>query len=942
LAAFHRRKHDPWIRGTHRKDFGMRHYLGLFTIIGCAAFLLFEARAFVEAQQGSSTSSPPTSSIPYLVSDLGGVSMITAGSAGAIDQGYAVIQPDSGTTTPSGLAIFGFRQNGILVSEAGVPATLPVLTGRIYAEVNGPVNTGVAIANPNGQTATITFYFTDQNGTNLGSGSTTVVGGGQISAFLNQPPFNGGSSFSGTFTFTSDVPVGVVALRGFTNERSEFLLTTLPVSAVATTDSGTSYMPEFADGGGWVTQIELVNPTDGTINGTVQFFGQGSATTPAQPATVTIAGQSGNTFNYTIPPRSSRRFQTAGSGSSTVVGSARITPSMNNKAPSGLAIFSFNNAGVRVSEAGVPASQTGLAFRMYAEASDASAGSIQTDVAIANPANTTAAVTFTLSTLAGDSTGLTGSAAVPANGQISLSLNQIRGFEALQTPFQGVLRISTTSPSGVSVIGVRGRYNERSDFLVTTTPPVNEAAPPVLSPLVIPQLADGGGYTSQFIVFRGSLNQTAGNQWTFGSLQFFDQAGMPLNLTGTLMPPAPSPSAPVITGISPASPNVSSSFNQTPTVIGANFQAGLRLTVIPPRFGFIQQLTPRSVTPTSFQTPGLQIGLLGAYAFQVQNPNGEKSAPFKVTTQFQTSGFTWIPEGIRLTDVSAGVPGLPFADSAVFQLKDGRWRMLFQGGDGFMRSAISPDGLSWTLEPSLPFNVPTNLFKFLRLDTGQIRAYFACSCGNSGNADIHSAISNDDGATWVMESGIRVPASIIGSTRLTGLSVVPTPDGRWRGYFAQQGASNMPVYSATSADLLNWTLDPGVRVGLSAPLNGAPTHPKAIVNSDGSVTLFYGGYAGIYTSTSADGLAFTTQTLIDNLGFAADPDIVPVGNGLRMYYNFGDNSGGAIYSALSPTAASASPMQPASPAARRWAELMKQVFAIRLLECPRCSGRMRS
>jgi hypothetical protein len=40
-----------------------------------------------------------------------------------------------------------------------------------------------------------------------------------------------------------------------------------------------------------------------------------------------------------------------------------------------------------------------------------------------------------------------------------------------------------------------------------------------------------------------------------------------------------------------------------------------------------------------------------------------------------------------------------------------------------------------------------------------------------------------------------------------------------------------------------------------------------------------------------------------------------------MYYNFGDNSGGAIYSAFSPTGASASIMQPRAPAARGLAEL---------------------
>jgi len=64
------------------------------------------------------------------------------------------------------------------------------------------------------------------------------------------------------------VPVGVIAPRGLTNERSEFLMSTLPViDTTAPPGSGTVVVPHFADGGGWVTQILLVNPTDNPMTG---------------------------------------------------------------------------------------------------------------------------------------------------------------------------------------------------------------------------------------------------------------------------------------------------------------------------------------------------------------------------------------------------------------------------------------------------------------------------------------------------------------------------------------------------------------------------------------------------------------------------------------------------------------------------------------------------
>jgi hypothetical protein len=105
---------------------------------------------------------------PFTISNLGGVSLTSSDPSGTTETGYAAIRPDAGQTVPSGLAIFGFRQNGVLVTEAGVPASPLIESGRIYAAIGGPVNTGVAIANPNGRAATITFFFTDTDGNNFG------------------------------------------------------------------------------------------------------------------------------------------------------------------------------------------------------------------------------------------------------------------------------------------------------------------------------------------------------------------------------------------------------------------------------------------------------------------------------------------------------------------------------------------------------------------------------------------------------------------------------------------------------------------------------------------------------------------------------------------------------------------------------------------------------
>ena len=234
--------------------------------------------------------------------------------------------------------------------------------------MSGPVNTGIALANPNNSQATVSFVFTNESGNDFGSGSLTIPAHGQIAHFLNEAPFNAPQPTSGTFTFSSDVPVSAIAIRGLTNERSEFLVTTLPVANPDVSGSSAVFFPHFADGAGWTTQFVLVNPSDRAINGSVSFFGQGAAGTKAPSLSLNIDGAMSSQITYSIPPRSSKRFSTTNSSGQMTVGTAQVVPGAFNAAPVGVAIFSYQNGGVTVSEAGVPSMAMGGAFRMYAEA----------------------------------------------------------------------------------------------------------------------------------------------------------------------------------------------------------------------------------------------------------------------------------------------------------------------------------------------------------------------------------------------------------------------------------------------------------------------------------------------------------------------------------------------------------------------------------------------
>jgi len=462
----------------------------------------------------------PTPSIDqtYELTNRGGFSFSTNGSLSSLTSGYTIIQPAAGTASPAGVAIFDFRTNNVLVSETGVPASPLLQGGRIYAEVSGAVNTGLAIANPNNEAATISFFFTDGNGTDFGSGTTTIGPNGQIAKFLNEVPFNSGSNVHGTFSFSSDIPVAVIALRGLTNDRNEFLITTLPVVDISTPPAALPItLPQFADGGGWTTQIILVNPGDSAASGNIRFTDANG-----QSVTLTANGQTLDTFRFSIPKRSSFKLLTAGSSANVQTGSVHISPDNGSVAPVPLAIFSNNSEGTTVSEAAV-AAISGTALRMYVESSGTlgTIGAVQSGVAIANLSSNPLGVTFDLTAL--DGTPLAnGSMTLPANGQAAKFLGEI--LPQVAQPVKGILRI-TTSGTSAAVAGLRARYNERGDFLITTTAPAAESASPTPSELVFPEIVDGGGYTTQFILFNESTSGSMN-----GDVRFIRQDGNPLGL----------------------------------------------------------------------------------------------------------------------------------------------------------------------------------------------------------------------------------------------------------------------------------------------------------------------------------------------------------------------------------------------------------------------------
>src|SRR5439155_7349105 len=128
----------------------------------------------------------------------------------------------------------------------------------------------------------------------------------------------------------------------------------------------------------------------------------------------------------------------------------------------------------------------------------------------ANPGTEPVTVDVEWINLSGEPTGYRTAVVVPATGQIARYLSQLPEFATIPSSAGGVLRLSTTgSSSKINVIGLRARYNEIGDFLLTAVPAFAEGSAGLADTLMFPHFVDGGGFSTQFVLLNNAGNQSS-------------------------------------------------------------------------------------------------------------------------------------------------------------------------------------------------------------------------------------------------------------------------------------------------------------------------------------------------------------------------------------------------------------------------------------------------
>jgi hypothetical protein len=230
---------------------------------------------------------------------------------GPVQTGYIVVTPDANMAAPSVIVTYGLIQNGMVISKAAVPAASSLTDATLFVDVvrSGGRNLGVSIVNLNGTPNSVALTLLAEIGVVARTMSLTVQPYQHIARFIDElfPNDQVGSAFRGSLRVQTSSPV---AMLGFPFTGPEF--STVPVAGISVTSGvpvravgsgsigGPSALmfPQFAMGGGWATQIALVNPTDSTLSGRVDVFD-----TTGNPIATKLNASTASSFTYSLTPR---------------------------------------------------------------------------------------------------------------------------------------------------------------------------------------------------------------------------------------------------------------------------------------------------------------------------------------------------------------------------------------------------------------------------------------------------------------------------------------------------------------------------------------------------------------------------------------------------------------------------------------------------------------
>jgi DNA-binding beta-propeller fold protein YncE len=192
--------------------------------------------------------------------------------------GYAAVEPGGALGAVSSFIVSresfdetkGERSSRLLISQASATVLPATRTAMVYADQRAGHDTLLAIVNSQRQPASLKLILRDAAGRVTREEAREVGVGQQLRLEVSQL---GGPAAPGTLTIASSVPVHVWSLGIIKNERGEQLLRSVSVGDDERGQAMSRYaIPGLRDGGGFTSEVTLMNPSRQAIEGRVRYL----------------------------------------------------------------------------------------------------------------------------------------------------------------------------------------------------------------------------------------------------------------------------------------------------------------------------------------------------------------------------------------------------------------------------------------------------------------------------------------------------------------------------------------------------------------------------------------------------------------------------------------------------------------------------------------------
>ena len=182
------------------------------------------------------------------------------GLSGAVTSGYASLIMSVGGPIPDATAIVRLSSNGDLISETAIPSQGLITRSLMFGSFELNSRTGISIVNPLAEDVQVTLTPFDGNGESVApAGSLTLSAHSSTSAFLDELIRGLPSGFEGSVLLEAVSSVYAISMRGTTNNRGGFLMSTLPMLDLNQMPSGPQYFPHVIDSGSYRTEFLIMS-----------------------------------------------------------------------------------------------------------------------------------------------------------------------------------------------------------------------------------------------------------------------------------------------------------------------------------------------------------------------------------------------------------------------------------------------------------------------------------------------------------------------------------------------------------------------------------------------------------------------------------------------------------------------------------------------------------